>query len=554
MPVDPTPETTPPSPRKRFRYPTWVVGVLGSLVAVLWLLPSDWALRGLAMTSLYIAAALAILLIAPWFLFFSGFPRRVRLIAAVSLVAALGGFLGSIRSVEFTGDMVPEFVFRWAPRRAELLEHHRQKHRSALARIAPERLSRSPGDSPEYRGSRRDGLVDGPPLRRQWPGGLGTPLWRQPVGGGYAAFTVVGQTAFTIEQRRADEAVVAYDTANGSELWEFAYPARFFESAGGEGPRATPTFHQGRLYSLGATGELVCLEAATGQPLWRVNILKLNGNAENLMWGMCGSPLVVGDLVIVNPGSQGEEATAQTSPRAAVLALDAGTGSLRWTAGDTRAAYTSPMLVTLDGVEQVLTFDASGLVAYDPADGRRLWSHPWTTLNDINASQPLVLPGNRVFLTSELGGAVVEVTRDVASAADGATAGQPPATAESPWKAREVWQSNTLKCSYANPVYHEGYLYGLDRGILGCVDASTGRRAWKQGRYGHGQLLLAGDLLVVLTEAGQLALVEATPDEHRELALMPAIEGKTWNNPVLVGGRIYLRNHREMACYDLTDR
>lgn len=529
-----TPLVAPP--RKRAgRFPLIVLGVTTILVTILWLLPQDSALRGLAVTGTVLLGLLAGLLVGVWFVFFSGFGWRLRVATVLALAVAGVAFAGSLRTVEFTGDMVPEFVFRWQPERAVMLETHRAGQRATAGRIAPDDLSLAPGDSAEYRGPRRDGVVVGPPLVRSWPDEAPpAPLWRQPVGGGYAAFAVVGHTAYTIEQRRGNEAVVAYDTRTGQERWVHEYPALFTETAGGPGPRATPTFHDGRLYSLGATGELVCLDAASGERLWRVNILELNGGATNIIWGMCGSPLVVGDTLFVSPGAQGPEGTAG---RAAVLALDARSGSLRWTGGDTNGSYTSPMLVTLGGTAQVVVFDAAGVAGYSPDAGQRLWLYEWTTLNDINASQPLVLPGDRLFVTSELGGAVIEIS--------------PPAADAPAWQVREVWQSNTMKCSYANPVHREGYIYGLDRGILGCVSAETGARAWKSGRYGHGQVLLSDDLVVVLGEQGELALVEATPDEFRELARFQALTGKTWNNPVLVDGRLYARNHIEMACYDL---
>jgi outer membrane protein assembly factor BamB len=194
------------------------------------------------------------------------------------------------------------------------------------------------------------------------------------------------------------------------------------------------------------------------------------------------------------------------------------------------------MLATLGDQRQILIFDAGGLAGHDTDGGAELWRVPWPTQFDINVAQPLVLDGGRVLITSASGACLIAVEGSASS-----------------WLPKELWRNRLLKCSYANPVARQGYVYGLDEGILACIDVATGKRQWKsgKGRYGHGQLLLSGDLLVILSEQGELVLVEATPEEHRELARLQAIDGKTWNCPVLVNGRAFIRNHMEMACYDL---
>ena len=163
-------------------------------------------------------------------------------------------------------------------------------------------------------------------------------MWRQPVGGGYASFAVAGDLAVTIEQRRDQEAVVGYDVATGHERWTYSYPAHFVERLGGPGPRATPTIRDGDVYSLGATGVLACLKAATGELKWSVNILD---GQPNVAWAMSGSPLVYDRFVVVNPGAQ----TAANQGKA-VVAYDRETGKPVWRAGSARAGYSSPMLVT----------------------------------------------------------------------------------------------------------------------------------------------------------------------------------------------------------------
>jgi outer membrane protein assembly factor BamB len=418
-----------------------------------------------------------------------------------------------------------------------VVEAHRAKQREASPAAREERtaagwdLSAGPNDVLAYRGPRRDGVIDGPRLARDWSAVPPKLVWRQPVGGGYAGFVVIGPLAITIEQRRGDEAVVAYDVETGRERWIYQYPALFHETLGGDGPRATPTIHGDKLISLGATGELACLELATGKRLWQVNILTQNQSA-NLDWGMSGSPLVLDGQVLVTPGNQKGADTSR-----AITTFSLADGKPGRGGGASQAGYASPVLVELAGTKQVLVFEGQGLAGYESSDGRELWRTPWKSEFDINAAQPIVLPQDQIFITSAAGAALVKVSQGRGGA----------------WIAEEVWRNRKLKASYGCPIAYQGYVYGLDDGILACLDLADGSQKWKagRGRYGAGQILLCGDLLLILSEAGELALVEARPDRFSELARIQAIDGKTWNNPTLVGGRVFVRNHLEMAAYDL---
>ena len=227
----------------------------------------------------------------------------------------------------------------------------------------------------DFRGARRDGHYREQPIRTDWT--TLTPLWKQPVGGGYASFVVADGRAFTIEQRGRDEVAAAYDVLTGRELWTSAWNALFQESMGGDGPRATPTWHDGRLYVLGATGEFRALDAATGRTLWRTDILA-DAGAENIDWGMAASPLVVDNTVVVLPGG----ANGQS-----VVAYDRQSGKRVWSALDDRASYSSPMLVTLAGVRQIVTFTATRLVGLSPENGRLLWEFPWRTAERVRRSR-----------------------------------------------------------------------------------------------------------------------------------------------------------------------
>jgi outer membrane protein assembly factor BamB len=379
----------------------------------------------------------------------------------------------------------------------------------------------------DFRGPDRDGHYRERPILTHWPADGLKPIWKQPVGGGYASFVIAGGRAFTIEQRGPQEVVAAYDVATGRELWTSAWTATFHESMGGTGPRATPAWAEGRVYTLGGLGELRCLDAATGALVWRTNILEDSG-ATNLTWGMAATPLVVDDTVVVLPGGPNGQSVA---------AYDRRTGKRAWSALNDQQSYSSPMLVTLGGVRQILVFSASRVMGLTPDRGDVLWEYPWTTAYDVNAGQPLVIGDNRVFVSSGYGGgaAVVELTREGSGG----------------FQVREVWRNIRMKNQFTSSVLHEGFIYGLDESILACLDAATGDLKWKGGRYGYGQVLLASGHLIVLGEDGDLALVRAAPDRHQELARFPALAGKTWNHPAMTDGILLVRNINEMAAFDL---
>jgi outer membrane protein assembly factor BamB len=376
-----------------------------------------------------------------------------------------------------------------------------------------------------FRGPNRDGRYDEMSVLTTWPA-QGPPLmWKEPVGLGYASFTIADGRAYTIEQRRSQEVVAAYDINNGRELWTQGWNAEFSDTTG-DGPRTTPTWDNGRLYALGATGELRCLDAKTGAVVWGKNILTDNG-ASNLSWAMAASPLIVDDKVIVLPGG--------TSGKS-VVAYNKMTGAPVWKSQSDQAAYVSPMLVTLAGRRQVLVVSASRVFGLVPEDGALLWSQTWDTSMGINVSQPIMVDKNRFFLSSGYGkgAALVEVSGSGKTLA-----------------ARTVWENINMKNKFNSSVLHEGFVYGLDEGILTCLDVNTGERKWKGGRYGYGQVLLASGQLIVMSDTGELALVKATPAEYAEIARFAALEGKTWNYPAIAGGRLFVRNANQMAAYNI---
>ena len=520
-------------PSRRLWLPLATVVLALALLGLIWSPVLNHVDRGLRIHFNNVVAAFAAATLLGWYTFLSGLSRRVRFggLALLGLLV-LAAFL-TIRRVEFTGSMKPTLIFRWTPDRSDVLEAHWASQRSAEDETAGSPsagISATPHDVYEFRGPQRSGVCDSVKLARDWAAQPPRLVWRQPVGGGYAAFVVAGPLAITIEQRRDQEAVVAYDFDTGKERWRFQYPALFSETLGGDGPRATPTIHDDKVYSLGATGVLACLELATGRKLWEVNILEENG-AGNVDWGMSGAPLVVGGVVIVNPGNQKGNATSRS-----LVAYDLQTGKRVWGVGDSKAGYSSPIVQSAAGRSQFILFDGSGLAGFDVAMPVELWRIPWKSQFDINAAQPVPEGDDEFFITSTAGAALIRVVSD-----------------GDKFAAEQVWKNNKLKCYFGTPVFYEGYLYGIDDTLLACIEAATGRQRWKAraGDYGHGQLLRSGALLLVLSETGALALVEANPERFHEFGRIQAIEGKTWNYPTLAGNRILVRNHLEMAAYDL---
>ena len=431
---------------------------------------------------------------------------------------------------DLKGNFSPSFNFEKADELFDRVERDREAQQPYGATLSDEeflaRLATEPA-FPQYRGPQSQGRIEEEGLLASWPKGGPPEIYRQPVGFGYAGFVVGGGLAFTIEQRRENEVVVAYDFKTGTEVWTHAYPAAFVEQMGGDGPRATPTLDGARLYSLGAEGELVCLSAATGKVHWSRNILS-ETKSRNLEWGMSGSPLIVGEKVIVTGSGLGGDSA---------LAYEKSTGEPVWSSDVGQPSYASLVLAELVGRPQLLNFAGYALNGLDPETGVKLWTTEWRGNNNaINAAQPLLLGDDRVFISTGYGkGAAAFKIREVG---DGLGV-------------EELWTSIAMKNKFNSSVVVDGHIYGLDEGILACLDAETGKRVWKGGRYGHGQLLYAEGNLIVLGEKGQLALVRATPEKHQEISEFQAIRGKTWNNFALAGGLLLVRNGKEMSMFDL---
>ena len=391
---------------------------------------------------------------------------------------------------------------------------------------APPPAAMPPAEWPGFRGPDRDGVIRHLRINADWTAAPPKELWRRKVGPGWSSFAVQGDLIYTQEQRGEDEIVACYRLTTGKPVWMHRDKLRFWESNGGAGPRATPALANGRVYAMGATGVLNALDARTGALIWSRNAATDTG-AKLPGWGFSGSPLVVDDLVVVATSGK-------------LGAFDVATGTPRWIGPAGLGGYSSPQLMTIAGTKQIVLLNGGGATSVAPADGKVLWQHAWENGGAVIV-QPVKLDGDDVLINgiAMTGGSGVR-RLTIAHGSAG-------------WTATERWTSAGLKPYFNDFVVHNGHAYGFDGSILACIDLADGKRKWKGGRYGEGQLiaLADSDLLLVLSEDGELALVSATPDKFTELARMPAIEGKTWNHPVVVGDVLLIRNGEEMAAFRL---
>ncbi len=445
--------------------------------------------------------------------------RRAVMVGAIILAC---GPWTLVRTGGITGELDSDFHWRWTKSPEEKLLAQSGDETLAANPAAPATV-RTGTEWPGFRGPDRDGIVRGVRIKTDWTASPPVELWRRPIGPAWSSFAVSGDVFYTQEQRGQDELVVCYNLTTGKPVWKHRDAARFWESNGGAGPRGTPTLSNGRIYTLGGTGILNALDAGSGAVVWSRNAasdtkVKLPG------WGFTSSPLVVGDVVIV--------ATAGT-----LAAYDLATGAPRWVGPNGGGSYSSPHLATIQGVPQIILLSATGATSVAPADGKQLWVHP------LPSSARIVQPG----LTTE-GDVLAHEGEGNALHRIAATQGT------GGWTVAERWITEGLNPYFSDFVVHKGHAFGFSGSNIACIDLQDGQRKWKGGSYGHGQLVLLADqdLLLVVSEAGELALVGATPSQFAELARVPAIKGKTWNHPVLAGDVLLVRNGEEMVAFRLS--
>lgn len=520
----------------RIRWFDRILGLLAiAVTGAITLFLSDPTMRPMPMPMPWTMNALptATTAFVVWLLLTRSLRMPLRL-AGLWVVCLVGwGFWDLLRFDGVDGSFAVAWNWRWSPTPEQNYLAERASWKSAENKQvdvpAGTTIQLQPGDWPGFRGPARDGRRTGIRIATDWEQNPPRSLWRHRVGPGWSSFAVVGNRVYTQEQHDKDEVVVCYDSKTGDEVWVHKDAARFTEAVAGPGPRATPTFHASKIYAMGAAGRLNCLDAVTGKSLWSADLIADSG-AKLPTWGFASSPLVVQGVVTVFAGG----------PDKSVLGYDAESGKLQWSAGDGKYSYCSLHPATLGGVEQVVIATDQGLTSFDPKRGTILWKHAWPLQEGMaRCVQPTVLSDSDLLVGFGFGIG----TRRVHVSHKG-----------DEWTTEEIWTSKEIKPYYNDHVIHEGHLYGFDGNMFTCVSLEDGKGKWKARGYGNGQVLLLADqgLLLILSEKGQVALVEATPNGHKELTRFQAIEGKTWNHPVVADGKLFVRNGEEAACYQLT--
>jgi len=444
-------------------------------------------------------------------------PRRAAMVATILLACGVWTLL---RTDGVTGAFHSHFTWRWAKTPEERFLAQADDGPATLR--SPVAATETGAGWPGFRGPDRDSIIRGVRIETDWSTSPPVELWRRLVGPGWSSFAVHGVLLYTQEQHGDDEVVACYNLTTGEPVWKHRDAARFWESNAGAGPRGTPTLSDGHVYALGATGILNVLDAGEGSVIWSRNAAS-DTHTEVPTWGFSSSPLVVDDVVII-------------AAAGSLIAYDLTTGEPRWyntTGGD---CYSSPHLLRIEGVAQILLLNEAGASSVAPADGTLLWEYAWPGTPIV---QPALIADGDILISVDEGAGVRRLT----------VTHEP-----SGWTIAERWTSARLKPYFNDSVIHHGHAYGFDGRSITCIDVEGGERQWKGGRYGRGQLILLADqhLLLVLSEKGELALVVAAPDQFTELARFPALEGKTWNHPVLVGDVLLVRNAQEMAAFRLS--
>ncbi|MCA9177938.1 MAG: PQQ-binding-like beta-propeller repeat protein [Planctomycetales bacterium] len=475
-----------------------------------------------------------------WLIFFSGHSQTVRGRVIKSLCLALLAMVVVLRPVRTSGDLLPSFRFFWQASGKETPPATEVASPSQGIDLK----TTSATDFAQYLGPDRNGVLPGAALEPDWEQHPPRQLWRQPIGAGWSGFVVVNGYAVTMEQREDQEWVSCYVVESGELVWTHVVAARHDTLMGGLGPRSTPAIDDGRVYALGATGQFRCLDGATGELLWDKDLLEEFGVAagsdgQEVAWGRSNSPLVVGGQVVIPGGGP------SSGPWTSLVAFDKRTGKRLWTGGDDQISYSSPVVYSIQGVDQIVSVNEKTVSGHALDTGDKLWSLPWkgSTSGPANTSQPMRIDDGRLLVSKgyNMGGAEILLRRS-----------------GDQWQAEFGWQSGkVLRTKLTNTLIKDGYAYALNDGVLQCVDLANGERIWKGDRLRHGQPLLVGDHLLVMSEGGDLHLYDASPSSESakpRSVLKDAISGTAWNTLCLTGRRLLVRTNKEAACYELPMR
>ena len=503
-------------PRPRWKLLVWIEGILVLLWGGLKMVPGiEEKGAGGAVDLLLVLLVFVVALI--WLLLLSGLRWKVRLIGAAVMLA----LLGLVKMDGHTGSFFPQFSWRWTKESAKAMPEVTgtvAKEGTLISTEGAEHFAR-------FLGAEMKNWVSGALLPEGWSNSKPKELWRKQIGEGWAAFSVAGGFAYTLEQRGEQETTICYELRTGDVVWVHGEDVRFEESMGDDGPRSTPTVVDGKVFSYGATGILNCLDARTGEMIWGKDVLVEVGQ-QVPTWAKSCSPLVVDGKVIVTLGKEAEKNLA---------AFNISNGELVWRAGDYSSSYASPVVATLAGKRQIVAIQQKSVDGYEIESGEILWSFPIGNPQG-NCASPLIVD-DTVITSSGYGYGTHRIK--ITPMAEGVGFG-----------AEEMWHSRKLKAKFANMVVKDGNVYGLNEGRLVCLNLKDGSLRWRGSNFGHGQLLGVGDHMIVQTENGGISIVEISPEEEKVVGEFDALEHRTWNNPVLAGRILLVRNDREAIAFE----
>ena len=497
-----------------------VVLMIGALALTLSIIDKSLATAGMGIIFFTYAIPVLSPAFVAWAVVSRKLPDGLRRITMVATIVLACGVWTLLKTGGVTNDLNSDFTWRWAETPEDRLLAQDGDELQALSTDLA--LVETGYDWPGFRGPKRDGIIHGEQINTDWSESPPEELWRRPIGPGWSSFAVRGSLIYTQEQRGEDELVSCYNVSNGIPVWRHRDEARFWESNGGAGPRGTPTLNDGRVYTFGGTGIMNVLDAVDGSVIWSRNAAK-DTDTKVPMWGFSSSPVVLDDMVIV-------------AVAGSLIAYDLNSGEPRWSNRFEGDCYSSPHLVQINDVTQILLQNEAGTISVAPSDGALLWEHPWPGHPIV---QPVLTNNGDILISADERSGMRRI--GVTHASGG-------------WTVEERWTSEQLFPYFNDSVIHNGHAFGFKGPSLACIDIKDGTRKWKGGRYGRGQFVLLADqdLLLVLSEKGDLALVEAVSGGFKELARIPAIKGKTWNHPVLVGDILLIRNSQEMAAFRLS--
>lgn len=399
----------------------------------------------------------------------------------------------------------------------------------------------------QYLGNQRTGIVTEPLFSMAWDQKLPAEVWRRPIGAGWSGFAIADGITVTLEQIDEEESLTALSLVNGQTLWRVKRPGKHFHALGGLGPRSTPTLvldgDHWIAIALTATGHLLCVDLSTGAVRWEQQLLELSNTNQKdfevaVNWGRAASPLVHRDRVVVPLGG------APGSIQGSLMAFSLEDGSVLWTQGTSQVSYSSPVLMNIHGLEQIVSVNQGDVTGHAWEDGRVLWTTAWPSSSNgaACASQPVQIDGNKILLGKgySQGSKVFEVTLD-------AEVQKLESVDRSSWATKEIWaNSKTLKTKFTSAIYFDGKLFGLSDGILECVDPADGSRIWRGQRYGQGQALMVNGALLINSEDGRIIAVDR--ETGKPMGEMSVLEGVTWNTSAVAGPYLLVRNGTEAVC------